>query len=174
MAQRGNATGQRFKRALLVILDSVGIGAMPDCGQYNDPATVATLQNTARAAGGLKLPNLERLGLGLLGAITGVKPLLPQSGCALRASPKSQGKDTTTGHWEIAGHITTKPFCTFPQGFPAEIIDSFIAAGALNGILANCAASGTDVIRQHGAEHLATGKPIVYTSADSVFQIACH
>ena len=174
MVKEAQVVPRSFKRAMLVIMDSVGIGAMPDCASYNDPATVATLQNIASGVGGLSMPRLERMGLGLLGSFAGIRALAPQNGCVLRAAPKSRGKDTTTGHWELAGHVTKDPFCTFAEGFPAELIASFVAGGLLPGILANHPGSGTEIIKQYGMEHLASGKPIVYTSADSVFQIACH
>ena len=174
MAKEENLVPKVFKRALLVIMDSVGIGAMPDCELYNDQATVATLQNIARNVGGLSLPLLEGLGLGMLGSFDGVKAVCPKSGFVLRAAPKSKGKDTTTGHWEIAGHVTEDPFQTYEQRFPRELIDAFVAENGLTGVLANHPGSGTDIIKQYGREHLASGKPIVYTSADSVFQVACH
>jgi phosphopentomutase len=163
-----------FKRAILVILDSVGIGATQDCKEYKDSPSVNTLGNTTRHAGGLDLKNLAELGLGLLGDFMGVKPITPKSGIVARCLPKSKGKDTTTGHWEIAGILTRDPFQTFLEGFPDRLIQSFIKENNLPGILANHAGSGTELIDRYGAQHLATLRPIVYTSADSVFQIACH
>lgn len=164
----------KFKRAILVILDSIGVGALKDAKMFGDSLRVNTLKNTASSKkGGLNIPNLERLGLGTLGKFSGVKAKAPTHGMAIKCGEKSNGKDTSTGHWEIAGLVTKKPFQTFPEGFPAEIIDRFIEENNLPGILCNSTASGTQIINELGAEHIESGKPIIYTSADSVFQIAC-
>ena len=159
------------KRIIVTVLDSVGIGAMPDAGLYGDTGS-NTLANLAAAVGGLNVPNLAKLGLGNIHPLAGVKPQ-SASGCYGKMAEVSPGKDTTTGHWEMAGIILQQPFVTFPQGFPPEFMQSFEAAIG-RGTLGNIVASGTEIIKQLGAEHLATGYPIVYTSADSVFQIAAH
>jgi len=157
---------------VIIVLDSVGVGALPDAGIYGDEDS-DTLGNVARALGGLCLPCLESLGLGCLHSIEGVScPPLP-AGCYGRMAEASVGKDTTVGHWEIAGIITSRPFPTYPRGFPDEVIESFEARIGRR-VLGNKAASGTEIIEELGEEHLRTGCPIVYTSADSVFQIAAH
>jgi phosphopentomutase len=159
-------------RLVIIVLDGAGIGAMPDAGKYGDEGS-NTLVNTATAVGGLNLPSLQSLGLGNLAAIPGVPPISTcQSsfGVMLEAS---KGKDTITGHWEMAGIITEKPFPTYPHGFPPEVIDEFEKAIDRE-TLGNYPASGTEIIEQLGPEHIRTGKPIVYTSADSVFQVAAH
>jgi phosphopentomutase len=160
-----------FRRIILLILDSVGIGEMPDAADYGDAGS-NTLGNIARMRG-LRLPNLVSLGLANIAPLHGLpaaaSPLASFGKCAL-ASP---GKDTTAGHWEIAGALLDKPFPLYPEGFPREIIAEFeICIG--RSILGNKPASGTEIIRELGAEHMRTGSPIVYTSADSVFQIAAH
>ncbi len=162
-----------MRRVILIVLDGCGVGAMPDAAAYGpDDAASATLQHVAEAAGGLRLPTLERLGLGNVAAILGVAPVEAESGWG-RVAEASAGKDSVTGHWEMAGIITEEPFPTYPNGFPAEVIWAF--EGVIGrGTLGNVAGSGTEIIRRFGAEHLATGKPIVYTSADSVFQVAAH
>lgn len=159
-------------RFVIVVLDGVGIGEAPDADLYGDTGS-NTLANTARAVGGLRLPHLTRLGLGNIAPIAGVPPQsFPQSSWG-RMEERSAGKDTTTGHWEIAGCVLDKPFPTYPQGFPADVIQAFEARIGRS-ILGNRPASGTQIIEALGAKHLATGSPIVYTSADSVFQIAAH
>lgn len=158
-------------RTFVIVLDSVGIGAAPDAEVYGDGGS-DTLGNIARVIGGLDLPNLGRMGLGNLADIKGIPPCSPAGACA-RALPASSGKDTITGHWELAGIILEKPFSTFPQGFPPDIIHRFQEAIGRQ-VIGNKPASGTEIIQELGEEHLATGFPIVYTSADSVFQIACH
>ncbi|MEX1047690.1 MAG: phosphopentomutase [Actinomycetota bacterium] len=159
-------------RVLLLVCDSFGVGAAPDAAEYGDEGS-NTLGNCARAAGGIDAPNLASLGLGNLTEIEGVAP----GGEARTAHGKmremSPGKDTTTGHWEIAGLVLEKPFPTYPEGFPEEIISEFEAAIGRK-VIGNKPASGTEIIDELGEEHLRTGRPIVYTSADSVFQIACH
>lgn len=160
-----------FHRVIWIVLDSVGIGEMPDAAQYGDAGS-DTLGNIARIRG-IRLPNLSQLGLGNIKALTGIEraaaPTAAYGKCAL-ASP---GKDTTTGHWEMVGIHLAKPFPLYPHGFPPEIMHEFerrIGRGSLG----NKAASGTEIIQELGAEHVRTGSPIVYTSADSVFQIAAH
>lgn len=162
-----------MRRVIVIVLDGCGVGAMPDAAAYGPTdAASATLQHVAEAAGGLRLPTLERLGLGNVAAIQGVAPVEAGGGWG-RMAEASSGKDSVTGHWEMAGVITPTPFPTYPQGFPADVIAAFEAAIGC-GTLGNVTGSGTEVIRRFGAEHLATGKPIVYTSADSVFQVAAH
>lgn len=161
-----------FQRVVLIILDGVGVGALPDADEYNDTAA-ATLQNVAAVSSGLSLPHLAQLGLGRIVAIQGVATVDSPTGCWGKMAEQSPGKDSVTGHWEIAGYVLDKPFATFPNGFPASIIDSFTAVSGLKP-LGNMAASGTDILQQLGEEHLETGRPIVYTSSDSVFQIAAH
>lgn len=164
--------GGKLGRAVVMVLDSCGAGAAPDADQYGDVGS-DTLGNVARAVGGLCLPNFGAAGLGAAHHIPGVPPTQRPSMAFGRMAPASAGKDSTTGHWEIAGLITTRPFAVFPDGFPHELIAT-IASEFGRGFLGNYAASGTVVIEDLGAEHLRTGRPIVYTSADSVFQIACH
>jgi len=161
-----------MRRVILIVLDSVGIGALPDADAYGD-AGADTLGNTAAAAGGLALPNLAALGLGNLHPAAGVAPAAVPSARFARLAEASAGKDTVTGHWELAGLISDTPFATFPDGFPAEILDPFREAVGRE-VLGNEAASGTEILDRLGGEHRSTGKPIVYTSADSVFQVAAH
>jgi len=161
-----------FDRVILIILDGVGIGALPDAALYHD-REAATLQHVARATGGLSLPHLEALGLGNIAPVPGVNPVSDPQGWWGRMAECSAGKDSVTGHWELSGLVLTEPFATFPQGFPEEVIEGFSrVAGCLP--LGNVAASGTDILRELGEEHVKTGRPIIYTSADSVFQIAAH
>jgi len=155
-----------------MVLDSVGIGELPDAEEYGDRGA-ATLQNIAAEIGGLKLPNLEKMGLGKIENIAGLSSEIEAEGAYAKAAEKSKGKDTTTGHWEIAGLISETPFPTYPEGFPAEIMEQFEQAIGRES-LANKPASGTVIIEELGQKHIETGKPIVYTSADSVFQIAAH
>lgn len=161
-----------FRRVILLILDGVGVGALPDAAAYGD-AAAATLPHVAAAAGGLALPQLQRLGLGRIAPLAGVAAVAAPLGCWGRMAERSPGKDSVTGHWELAGVVLTHPFATFPQGFPPEIIAAFTAVTGLSP-LGNIAASGTDILRQLGVQHLQTGRPIIYTSSDSVFQIAAH
>jgi phosphopentomutase len=161
-----------LKRAAIIVLDGLGIGPAPDTAAYGDAGS-DTLGNVARAVGGLKLPNLERLGLGKARSIPGLAPgVSPQAAYGV-ALPASAGKDSTTGHWEICGVLLSKPFRTYPQGFPRDLLDEF-ARRTGRGWLGNKAASGTRIIAELGEEHQRTGKWIVYTSADSVFQVAAH
>lgn len=161
-----------MKRAIVIIIDGVGIGELPDADQYGDRGS-DTLGNIAKAVGGLDLPTMERLGLGKIKPLAGLSAELSAEGNYGKMAEVSAGKDSTTGHWEIAGLISRKPFPTYPNGFPKEIIEEFTRRTGLE-VLGNKAASGTEIIKELGEEHLKTGKPIVYTSADSVFQIAAH
>ena len=160
------------KRAAILILDGVGIGPAPDTGVYGDEGS-NTLGNIARALGGISLPHLQSFGLGNIAAIEGVRPAESAAGAWGVMTPASAGKDSTTGHWEIAGVHLAKPFPTYPGGFPPEVIERFERATG-RGVIGNVVGSGTDVIARFGEEHVRTGKWIVYTSADSVFQIAAH
>ena len=163
-----------INRVTLVVLDSVGVGALPDAAEYGDQDPVSnTLANTARAVGGLAMPNLGRLGLGNIVSIEGVPPEAHPGGAYGRMAEGSKGKDTTTGHWEIAGLCSSTPFPTYPQGFPPEVMAEFERRVGRQS-LGNYAASGTVIVQDLGDEHVRTGRPIVYTSADSVFQIAAH
>ena len=161
-----------MRRAILIVLDSVGAGALPDADAYGD-AGADTLGNTADAAGGLHLPHMAALGLGNLHPIHGVPPTAAPAARHTRLAEASAGKDTVTGHWELAGLVSDTPFATFTDGFPREIIDPFRDRIGRD-ILGNFAASGTEILDRLGEEHQATGRPIVYTSADSVFQVATH
>lgn len=161
-----------FERAVLITLDGVGIGALPDAAAYGD-AGANTLGHVAAACGGLQLPHLQAMGLGNLLEVQGVPPAAAPSAGYGRMLERSAGKDTTTGHWELAGVIQYQPFATFPDGFPEPVIAAFRRETGLDP-LGNCAASGTEILRRLGEEHLRSGRPIVYTSADSVFQIAAH
>ena len=163
-----------MKRAFLIVLDACGVGAMPDWAEFNDPANANTLANVAKACGGLNLPNLEKLGLGNIVELAGVKAQTNPLAIWGKAAEKSFGKDTTTGHWEMAGLIVDNPFPVYPNGFPAEIINEFIEITGCGGVLGNKPASGTEILIELGEKHLETGWPIIYTSADSVFQIATN
>ncbi len=169
----GRGTGGSAARAVvLIVLDSVGIGEAPDAAEFGDAGS-ATLPNLARAVGGVGLPNLGGLGLGNIVAIEGVAPVETPAGAYGRMTELSPGKDTTTGHWEIAGVVLERPFPLYPNGFPGEVMEPFERTAG-TGTLGNVAASGTEIIDRLGVEHMSTGKPIVYTSGDSVFQIAAH
>jgi len=159
-----------LKRAVIIILDGVGIGEAPDAVSYGDGGS-DTLGNVARACGGLDLPRLELLGLGNIRPLKGVRGRGDAAGAWGTMRPASAGKDSTAGHWEIAGVHLARPFPTFPSGFPRKVIERFSRETGRR-VIANVVGSGTDVIERYGAEHRATGSWIVYTSADSVFQIA--
>ncbi len=161
-----------MKRAIVLILDGVGVGELPDAAQYHDEGS-NTLGNLARVCGGLNLPVLGRLGLGNITDITGVPPAASPQASWGKMAERSPGKDSTTGHWELMGLILEKPFPTYPRGFPADIIRD-IEAAIGHPVLGNYPASGTEIIKDLGLEHMRRRMPIVYTSADSVFQIACH
>lgn len=162
-----------MKRVVLIVLDSVGVGEMPDAKMYGDKGS-HTLDHTFEACNGLNIPNLKKLGLG---NIEGVKALGKEEsviGAFGKSSEKSIGKDTVTGHWEIGGVMLDKPLNTYPDGFSDKIINEFKEKAKIDGILGNKVASGTAIIEELGEEHVKTGYPIIYTSADSVFQIAAH
>ena len=156
----------------MIVLDAVGAGALPDADQYGDEGS-NTLANVAKAVGGLDLPNMEALGLGNVEPLEGCPPQPGAPAVAGRLFERSKGKDTTTGHWELMGIVTAQAFPTYPHGFPHDMIDPFMHRTA-RGVLGNKPASGTEIIQELGEEHQKTGKWIVYTSADSVFQIAAH
>ena len=160
------------KRAIVIIVDGVGVGELPDAASYGDTGS-DTLGNLSRECGGLHLPTLEKLGLGCIHDISGIKCIEHPEASYGKLAESSPGKDSTTGHWEIGGLVLDKPFPTYPNGFPEDIINQFTERTGLQ-VLGNYAASGTEIIKDLGEEHLETGKPIVYTSADSVFQIAAH
>lgn len=161
-----------MKRAIIVVIDSMGIGAMPDCRDYGDVFECNTLKNVCTFNNGLKMPNLAKLGLGNIQTFEGIDFTVNPLGQYGTLAEKSKGKDTTTGHWEIAGLVLDKPFETFPSGFPNEIILEFIEKTGCEAILGNYPASGTKIIEDLNEKHQKTKYPIVYTSADSVFQIA--
>ena len=160
------------RSVVIVVLDSVGIGEAPDAAEFGDEGS-ATLPHVAEAVGGISLPNLASLGLGNITDVEGVEAAASPAGAYGAMIERSPGKDTTTGHWEIAGIILEKPFPTYPDGFPREVMDAFEKSVGREAI-GNVAASGTVIIQELGAEHMRSGRPIVYTSADSVFQIAAH
>ena len=160
-------------RMVVLVIDSGGVGALPDAGEYGDTAAVNTIGNVAAHVGGLHLPTFEQLGLGDLTTISGVAKVEHPRAAVARLRERSHGKDTITGHWEMAGIITDVPFPTYPQGFPQDVIERFTAITG-KAPLGNKPASGTDIIAELGDEHVRTGRPILYTSADSVFQIATH
>lgn len=164
--------GAKVPKVCVLVCDSWGVGDAPDAAAYGDE-DADTLGNTSRAVGGFHVPNLEALGLGHLARIEGVAPRAEAGAAFGRATEVSAGKDTTTGHWEMMGICLDRPFPLYPHGFPPEIVEPFeVAIG--KAILGNVPASGTEIIERLGPEHLATGRPIVYTSGDSVFQIAIH
>ncbi|TVP94225.1 MAG: phosphopentomutase [Acholeplasmatales bacterium] len=163
----------RFKRIFLIVIDSVGIGAMPDAAAYGDEGA-NTLGHIAEVSGGIELPTMAQLGLGHLGPFKGVPILNDVKGFYTKMAEKSVGKDTMTGHWELMGLYVDRPFKTFTDtGFPKSLLDA-ISKKTGRGIVGNIAASGTEIIEQYGEHHLETGDWIVYTSADSVLQIAAH
>ena len=159
-------------RACVIVLDAVGAGELPDASEYGDEGS-DTLGNVAKAVGGLDLPSLEALGLGNVEELLGCPPQPGAPAITGRLVERSKGKDTTTGHWELMGVLTPTPFPTYPHGFPHDVIDPFMHRTG-RGVLGNKAASGTEIIQELGEEHQKTGKWIVYTSADSVFQVAAH
>ena len=165
-------TEPRVPRVLILVCDSFGVGDAPDAGAYGDAGS-NTLGNTASAVGGIRAPNLGGLGLGNLTKIEGVEPAARPGTAHGRLTERSAGKDTTTGHWEMAGVVLSEPFPLYPNGFPPEIIEPFERQIGRQ-VLGNVPASGTEIIARLGEEHMRTGRPIVYTSGDSVFQIATH
>jgi len=162
----------KFKRIVVIVLDGVGCGALPDADAYGD-VEANTLAHVAQAMGGLPLPTLRRLGLGNIIPIAGLDPVLLPAAAWGKMKECSVGKDSTTGHWEIAGGVQKCPYATYPDGFPPEIIAAFSTIAGIEP-LGNVAISGTDALEVYGEQHIATGRPIVYTSVDSVFQIAAH
>ncbi|MDR3608920.1 MAG: phosphopentomutase [Oligoflexia bacterium] len=170
----------QFDRVILIVLDGVGAGELPDATVYGDrnSNTLGNLSRSFKSSEGrtLSLPNLAAWGLGNITSMEGISGCQPGNGEGAfgRALELSRGKDTTSGHWEMAGLVVNQPFATYPQGFPKEIVDRWVKENDLPGVLGNCAASGTEIIVQYGEEHMRTGKPILYTSADSVWQVAAH
>ncbi|MEQ1922489.1 MAG: phosphopentomutase [Pyrinomonadaceae bacterium] len=163
---------RKFGRVCLVVLDSAGIGEMPDAAAWGDAGS-NTLGHIFESRT-VSVPNLQAMGLGNITPLKGLAPVENPTGAYGKCTLKSDGKDTTTGHWEMAGIILKQGFPKFPDGFPPRIIDEFVAQAKVPGVLGNVPASGTEIIKDLGEEHIRTGKPIVYTSADSVFQIAAH
>ncbi|PYG85807.1 phosphopentomutase [Ruminiclostridium sufflavum DSM 19573] len=163
---------ETINRVILIVLDSVGVGELPDAGEYGDIGS-NTVGNIVKACGAINIPNMSRLGIGKIEGINYLSVPEKVEGCYGRMAEVSKGKDTITGHWEIAGLHLDYPFPTYPDGFSNDILDRFEKLTG-RGVLANCAASGTEIIKEFGEEHVKTGKLIVYTSADSVFQIAAH
>lgn len=165
----------RYERAILIVMDGCGVGAAPDAEEYGDfgENTPNTLGHLAQTVGGLHMPTFQQLGLGNILPLEGMPPVEAPLASFGKAQPRSKGKDSVTGHWEMMGIITETPFPTYPNGFPPELIAEFEQRIGRK-ILGNYPASGTEIIKQLGEEHLRTGYPIVYTSADSVFQIAAH
>lgn len=161
-----------FRRAVVIVLDGVGAGAAPDAQDYGDVGT-NSLSNVARAVNGLKMPNLEKLGWGFVTPMQGVQKVEHPGGAFGRLIPTSVGKDSITGHWELMGVFLTQALPTYPDGFPQNVLDEFKRLTGYD-VLGNKPASGTEILKELGEEHLRTGKPILYTSADSVFQIAAH
>ena len=160
------------RRAIILVLDGVGIGEAPDAAAYGDVGS-HTLGNVGRAVGGLRLPQLEAAGLGRIAPLAGVAPVDAPTAAWGVMEPRSAGKDSTTGHWELAGLHLARPFPTYPAGFPAELVEAF-ARRTGRGVIGNVVGSGTAVLDTYGEEHRRTGSWIVYTSADSVFQVAAH
>ncbi len=166
-------TSAAIDRAVLVVLDSVGVGSLPDAAGFGDEGA-NTLVHVAERCGGLRLPHLGTLGLGNIVRVPGVPPVPAPLASWGRMAERSRGKDTLNGHWELMGLVLDRPFALFPGGFPPELIAAFEDRTGVRGVLGNKAASGTEIIAELGDEHVRTGHPIVYTSADSVFQIAAH
>lgn len=160
-----------IQRVIWIVLDSVGMGALPDASDFDDVGA-NTIGHTVAACGGLQLPNLQKLGYGNIDGMLGIEPVEAPIGAYGRLAECSKGKDTTIGHWEMIGIHTPIPFPTYPQGFPEELMQKFLDVSGCKGYLGNCVASGTQIIQELGDEHVRTGYPIIYTSADSVFQIA--
>ncbi len=161
-----------LQRAMIVVLDGVGAGDAPDAEAYGDAGT-NSLSHCASAVGGLELPNLGALGLGNITPMQGTPPRPNASGAWGKMAERSAGKDSTTGHWEMAGVILNRPLPTYPDGFPPDVVEQFEREIGRK-VLGNKAASGTEIIKELGEEHVRTGRPILYTSADSVFQVAAH
>ncbi|MBX3073403.1 phosphopentomutase [Candidatus Obscuribacterales bacterium] len=162
------------RRAIVMVIDGCGIGAAPDHEAFGDLSNCHTLANVARETGGLTLPNLARLGLGQISPIEGVDKSATKLGLFGKLEEVSNGKDTQTGHWEMMGVVSETAFPMYPNGFPKEVIEEYCELTGVSGVLCNKPASGTTVLEELGEEHQRTGLPIVYTSGDSVFQIATH
>jgi phosphopentomutase len=162
----------KIERITVIVIDGVGAGELPDASKYGDSGS-NTLSNTARVLGGLELTNMGEMGLGNITSIEGVPPREKTRGAYGKCQEISKGKDSVTGHWELMGIEVKKPFPTYPNGFPKEVLNEFRKLTGLD-VLGNIPASGTEIIKELGEEHIRTGKPIIYTSADSVFQIAAH
>lgn len=162
-----------INRVIWIVLDSVGMGELPDANRFGDVGS-DTIGNTSKAVGGLKIQNMVKLGLGNIEGIHNVDKTETPLGCFGRLAEISDGKDTTVGHWEMAGIYSPNPFPTYPDGFSEELLNKFMEKTGIKGILGNCTASGTEIIQQLGDKHVNTGYPIIYTSADSVFQVAAH
>ena len=162
-----------MSRVIWIVLDSVGMGHAPDAEKFGDPGA-NTIGHIMERYPDLRIPNLRRIGYGNIDGMDNMAPADHPEGAFGRLAEKSAGKDTTIGHWEMAGILKTKPFPVYPDGFPQDVIDEFVRRTGVPGILYNGVASGTVILDRYGDEHMKTGKPIVYTSADSVFQIACN
>ena len=162
-----------MKRALILIIDSLGVGAMPDAPEYNDLLENNTLSNLARDNGGISLPNLGEMGIGNITEVKGIVPTDKPTASFGKMKELSKGKDSTTGHWEIAGLVSEHGFDTYPKGFPDDLMKRFVELTNCGGYYGNKPASGTAIIDEYHSQHKETGFPIIYTSADSVFQIAC-
>jgi len=171
--QKITLPGGPHRRAIVIVLDSFGAGELPDAGKFGDKGA-DTLGHLIEKFGGLNLPNLEKLGLSEIANLHPGKIPPAPAGCFGKMAEKSPGKDTTLGHWEIMGCLAETAFPTYPDGFPDDLIDKFLKVSGVKGILGNKTASGTEILKELGVEHMKTGHPIVYTSADSVFQIAAH
>ena len=161
-----------LRRAILIVLDGVGVGANPDAHAYGDDGA-SSVEHCAQAVGGLSLPNLGSIGFGNITSILGTPPTTDPKGSYGRMAEAGAGKDSTTGHWEMTGVVLQKPLPTYPRGFPTDLVKRFEQAIGRE-VIGNKAASGTEIIKELGEEHVRTGRPILYTSADSVFQIAAH
>ena len=168
----GMAAMAALERAVVIVLDGVGVGQAPDAASYGDEGANC-LTNCAEAVGGLSLPTMGHIGIGNVTPIRGTPPVAEAAGTYGRLIERAAGKDSTTGHWEIAGIHLRRPFPTYPEGFPSELLDAFARATG-RGVIGNVAASGTEIIATLGEQHASSGSWIVYTSADSVFQIAAH
>lgn len=162
-----------MKRAIWFVLDSVGMGELPDADKFGDVGA-NTILSASKAVENFDLPNMRKLGYGNIDGMKGVAPVDQPIGCYGKLAEMSNGKDTTIGHWEMSGIYTPKAFPVYPDGFPKEVMDAFLEKAGLDGFYGNKVASGTTIIEEYGKEHLETGYPIIYTSADSVFQIAAH
>ena len=162
-----------MKRVILIVLDSLGIGELPDAKEYGDAGS-HTLDHIYEVCGGLKIDRLEALGLGNINGVNTLNKVSNPIGAFGKLMEESKGKDTVTGHWEIAGVVLEEPLNTYPNGFSDKIINKFLSKVNKKGVIGNCVASGTAIIEEFGDEHVKTGFPIIYTSADSVFQIAAH